>query len=65
MIAAAPRYASGEVQWRTGNAPAHWLPRILLAVLLGAFVFSHGCHGDDVDDELSIVPTPQTGEGSH
>jgi hypothetical protein len=29
----------------------------ILSCLLGVFIISHGCHGDDVDDELSALPS--------
>lgn len=32
---------------------------ITLFLLTGCLVFCHGCHGDEVDDELSVFFQPQ------
>lgn len=31
---------------------AGWFKTAFLAIVVGQAIFAHGCHGDDVDDEL-------------
>jgi hypothetical protein len=35
------------------RSSGRWL---IFLLLLGHLIFCHGCHGEDVDDELSVPP---------
>jgi hypothetical protein len=57
---AKPRWAGGHVQQRSTSI---LYPRLRIAgilALLTIAIVSHGCHGQDVDDELSAVQMPRT-----
>ncbi|HEY7326030.1 MAG TPA: hypothetical protein VH592_00210 [Gemmataceae bacterium] len=38
------------------SAIGPWGSWIIFLLLCGHLIFCHGCHGDDVDDELCVPP---------
>jgi hypothetical protein len=36
----------------------HWSSWPVFLLLCGQLIFCHGCHGEDVDDELCVPPHP-------
>ena len=66
MIASAPERATkplfppSENRWLNNGI---WRISALL-LLFGVLIVNHGCHGHDVDDELSATPAPHAEERS-
>jgi hypothetical protein len=42
-----------------------WGSWILFLLLCGHLIFCHGCHGEDVDDELCVPPLDARDKESH
>jgi hypothetical protein len=47
------------------NGSRSWGSWLLFLLLCGHLIFCHGCHGEDVDDELSVPPPALRDNSSH